>query len=251
MIQWVFFDVGNLLFNDHQQAFYGYTCLFERIRARHPEYTFSDLLGRREFHAAAGKNWILFEIAREFLPPDEIQAFYPKVLEHLLPNYDSFHRMNDGVEAALESLHGRYRLGIIANQPPECRNSLDRRRLLRYFDVIGISEELDLHKPDAKFFEWALEQAGCSPQSAVMIGDRLDNDVAPARQLGMRTILLRWPADGSCWRPTDDHGRLFVESCKRVPYFNSAGPGIEPDRIVSSFAEIPPAVDSIAKSASS
>ena len=46
-------------------------------------------------------------------------------------------------------------------------------------------------KPDPRIFETALEKAGCPPHEAVMIGDRLDNDVAPAKALGMKTVRVR------------------------------------------------------------
>jgi 8-oxo-dGTP diphosphatase/putative hydrolase of the HAD superfamily len=42
-----------------------------------------------------------------------------------------------------------------------------------------------------KIFELALARANCKPSEAVMIGDRLDNDIVPANQIGMRTIWVR------------------------------------------------------------
>ena len=36
-----------------------------------------------------------------------------------------------------------------------------------------------------------MSRAGCAPDEAVMIGDRTDNDIAPANELGMQTILIR------------------------------------------------------------
>ena len=46
-------------------------------------------------------------------------------------------------------------------------------------------------KPDLKIFTAALNKAGCAPADAVMIGDRLDNDIIPARKLGMKTVWVR------------------------------------------------------------
>jgi FMN phosphatase YigB (HAD superfamily) len=46
-------------------------------------------------------------------------------------------------------------------------------------------------KPDPALFRRALDRAGCAPEDAVMIGDRTDNDVAPAKSLGMQTVLIR------------------------------------------------------------
>ena len=57
-------------------------------------------------------------------------------------------------------------------------------------DYIAASAELGIAKPDAAIFQWALKQAGCAARNAVMIGDRMDNDIAPANRLGMRTVRL-------------------------------------------------------------
>ena len=40
-------------------------------------------------------------------------------------------------------------------------------------------------------FEKTLELAGCQPCDSVMVGDRLDNDIRPAKNLGMRTVWIR------------------------------------------------------------
>lgn len=44
---------------------------------------------------------------------------------------------------------------------------------------------------DRRIFEIAFEMAGCSADEAVMIGDRLDNDIYPAKRLGMKTIWIK------------------------------------------------------------
>lgn len=45
-----------------------------------------------------------------------------------------------------------------------------------------------MEKPNEEIFLRALRRAGCEPPEACMIGDRPDNDIAPAKRLGMRTI---------------------------------------------------------------
>ncbi|MBQ9150621.1 MAG: HAD-IIIA family hydrolase [Clostridia bacterium] len=84
-----------------------------------------------------------------------------------------------------------YRLGIIANQLPGSEARLARFGLLPYFDVVCASAEEGVAKPDPEIFLRALSRAGCAPADAVMIGDRTDNDVAPAKALGMQTVLIR------------------------------------------------------------
>ena len=46
-------------------------------------------------------------------------------------------------------------------------------------------------KCDPKIFTMALDEAGCNASEAFMIGDRLDNDIIPAKKLGMKTVWVR------------------------------------------------------------
>ena len=83
-----------------------------------------------------------------------------------------------------------YKLGVIANQNYGTEQRLKNWNLLQFFDIIGASAELGIAKPDPAIFEWALDKADCCPQSAVMVGDRLDNDITPANRFGMHTVRL-------------------------------------------------------------
>jgi putative hydrolase of the HAD superfamily len=91
----------------------------------------------------------------------------------------------------LEALKRRgFRLGVIANQNPGTAQRLKNWEMLGYFGVIAASAELGWAKPDTAIFIWALGQAGCPAGKAVMVGDRTDNDIAPANCLGMHTVRL-------------------------------------------------------------
>jgi 8-oxo-dGTP diphosphatase/putative hydrolase of the HAD superfamily len=57
--------------------------------------------------------------------------------------------------------------------------------------VIASSAELGISKPDKEIFRLALAMADCRPENAVMVGDRLDNDIRPAKELGMKTVRIR------------------------------------------------------------
>lgn len=86
--------------------------------------------------------------------------------------------------------HG-YKIGVIANQSLGTADRLEQWGLLKYIDVVAASAELGVSKPDRAIFDKAFAMAGCTAQEAVMIGDRLDNDIVPAKKLGMKTIWIR------------------------------------------------------------
>ena len=84
-----------------------------------------------------------------------------------------------------------YKLGVIANQNYGTEQRLKNWNLLPFFEMIAASAELGMAKPDPAIFKWALNQADCRPQNAVMVGDRMDNDMAPANRLGIHTVRLK------------------------------------------------------------
>lgn len=95
-------------------------------------------------------------------------------------------------EEILEYLYNQgYKIGIIANQSLGTAKRLEEWGLLKYINVIAASAELGVAKPNRAIFNKALEMAECAAQDAVMIGDRLDNDISPAKKLGMKTIWVK------------------------------------------------------------
>ena len=246
--RWIFFDVGNVLFNDAPQDFEAFRIFHRAIQAVDPTCSFVSLLGERERLARSGEPRVLATLAARWLESDQIRSAYFDARRMVFSRYDEFNLVNDGLHEVLERLARRYRLGVIANQPPECRPSLVRRGLAGLFDVVAVSEELGLHKPGAEIFQWALARAGARPEECVMVGDRLDNDVAPAARLGMRTVWLHWPNHRwKNWFPADPEAAAFLESTDRVPYYGAArGAADEATATARTLRGVPDAVESIA-----
>jgi HAD superfamily hydrolase (TIGR01662 family) len=82
-----------------------------------------------------------------------------------------------------------YRLGLAGNQPSSARDSLERLGLP--VELVATSGELGVEKPDPAFFERICERADAAPSQIAYVGDRLDNDIEPARAAGMFTVFIR------------------------------------------------------------
>jgi HAD superfamily hydrolase (TIGR01549 family) len=93
------------------------------------------------------------------------------------------------VRPTLEVLATRYKLGIASNNNP-IQEALCRDGLFDYFSVVATPETSGAQKTDAAFWRWALEQGGASPERAVHVGNRLDSDIRPVKQVGMRAVWL-------------------------------------------------------------
>ena len=91
---------------------------------------------------------------------------------------------------ALAALRERFQLAIIGNQPPQ--RSAQLRALGVDASVMAMSDEMGVAKPDSGFFYEALRRIGDpDPSSVAYVGDRIDNDVVPSSDAGMRAVWLR------------------------------------------------------------
>jgi HAD superfamily hydrolase (TIGR01509 family) len=98
----------------------------------------------------------------------------------------------EGIAKLLQSLCERgLKLGLAANQPHDVLERLDAHGLGHFFDHREVSGTHGLRKPDARLFLRACEALAVTPNECIMVGDRIDNDTAPANALGMRTVLFR------------------------------------------------------------
>lgn len=90
-------------------------------------------------------------------------------------------------EQTLSILSQKYKLGIIANQSRDVLQLLDKFDFRDFFNVVIVSSEVNMNKPDPRIFQLAMDRAKNS-KHYIMIGDRLDTDISPANKLGMKTI---------------------------------------------------------------
>jgi putative hydrolase of the HAD superfamily len=101
-------------------------------------------------------------------------------------------RPYDDVVPALTALRdGGHRLYIVSNWDCSLPEWLGPPRLLDLVDAVVTSADVGAVKPDARIFERALALAGVGPEQVVHVGDSLENDVAGARPLGIRAVLLQ------------------------------------------------------------
>ena len=109
----------------------------------------------------------------------------------MVPYHHELETMYEEAPQVLKALSKKYELGVIANQLDGLKERLESFGILQYFKYIISSWDVKVMKPDIRIFEYALKTANCQPQEAVMIGDRIDNDTAPAQSLGMKAVWIK------------------------------------------------------------
>ena len=100
--------------------------------------------------------------------------------------------LRPGIAALLHDLVRRgMKLGLAANQPESVLGLLDAAGIGGCFAHREVSGTSGLRKPDVRVFLRACAALDVAPEQCVMVGDRIDNDIMPARVLGMATIRVR------------------------------------------------------------
>jgi 5'-nucleotidase len=220
MLRWVFFDVGNILLDEDPLTYRNFRLHVEAIRRVRPDRTYRDLLAEREARAVARSLWPLHEVVSTYLDDSQCAEVWNAADRAIRANYAALSSPVAGAADVIERLGARYRLGLIANQGAECRARLAALGWLDRFEVIAFSEELGVFKPDPAPFRNALTLAGVDPAHALMVGDRLDNDIAPASALGMATAWVRWPRRADKGWPidqdTDPEALAYLASLERI-----------------------------------
>ena len=171
-IKWIFFDIGSTLVDES----IAYRNRIERTIAN-TDISYNEFYQR------------LVEISKYS------QNAYKSVLEKYSLKKAPWNSDDEFVypeaKSCLSELSEHYKIGIIANQNFGSRERLDKLGLLKYIDLVIASAEEGVAKPDLTIFQIALDRANCKPEEAVMVGDRIDNDIIPANKIGMITVWIK------------------------------------------------------------
>ena len=178
MIKTLFFDVGYTLVNE--DAVWVRRC---KDQAATDEAKKLGVTARDIYHE-------IEKVTIEGLPQFRtvIQRFN---FSEMKPYHHELETMYEDAPQVLKVLSQKYELGVIANQADGLRERLENFGILKYFKHVISSHDVKVLKPDIRIFEYALKTADCQPQKSVMIGDRIDNDTAPAQSLGMKAVWIK------------------------------------------------------------
>jgi FMN phosphatase YigB (HAD superfamily) len=164
-------------------------------------------------------------VATRFLPGRDPEELYKLARTHFQVPASS---MYPDARPTLAALATKYKIGVVANPSEQHIAALKRDGLMQYIDVVVYPEQVDLVRtPSARMWKRALEETGVQANRAVHVGNRIDNDIRPAKQAGLHTVwLLRGEAPPS-------------PSVEQLA---------EPDAIVTTFSGVPNALVAIAPS---
>jgi FMN phosphatase YigB (HAD superfamily) len=120
--------------------------------------------------------------------------------------------------AGLPALRDRgYRVGIVGNQPALSEQALADCGFKP--DFVGSSANWEVEKPSPEFFQRVQQVSGVEANAIAYVGDRLDNDILPARGAGMVGVFIErgpWGRVHATW-PEISQASIRVKSLLEIP----------------------------------
>lgn len=111
-------------------------------------------------------------------------------LEKIEKEYLDTIELTNGFIDFIEKVKDKYKLAIISNDSSRWSKYLrEKFDLNKYFDVISISGDLKIQKPDERIFFLTIEKLGLNAEDCIYIDDR-EGNLEAAKKVGMNPVLL-------------------------------------------------------------
>jgi putative hydrolase of the HAD superfamily len=118
---------------------------------------------------------------------DKLYASYLKEWQQQKPPLE----LTLGFETEVRTIGKNLKIGIAGQYGVELLKLLEERSILDCFTYRLTQDDFSITKPDLRYYEQIVKACGVDPKQCIMVGDRIDKDVIPAKLLGMKTILVR------------------------------------------------------------
>lgn len=111
-------------------------------------------------------------------------------LEKIEKDYLDTIELNDGLLEFIKAVRMKYKLAIISNDSSRWSKYLrEKFNIDQYFDVISISGDLKIRKPDERIFRLTIEKLAVKAEECLYIDDRRGY-LEAAKRVEMNAILL-------------------------------------------------------------
>lgn len=110
-------------------------------------------------------------------------------------NPADFLKPDEMLRKSLLEMKQKHRLAVLTNNNDiQTRRILDKLNLAGLFDHVFTFNSFHLLKPDPAILKNVLMVMKARPEECLMVGDRYEVDLIPARDLGMQTCEVKGPA---------------------------------------------------------
>ena len=148
--------------------------------------------------------WSLYhhgKIEKDFLKRERFRASfercgiiceYPERFDYdYLETIVTLKKVVAGAPKLLQHLKKRGSVNVLSNGFANLQfRKLQSAGLDRYIDLMVLSDDIGVTKPDKQLFDYALEKAKANAETTLMIGDNYDADILGAYNAGWKTIFF-------------------------------------------------------------
>lgn len=205
MIQHIFFDLDNTLWDHRRNAKLALEDLFKREQIREKySLTFEEF--HKEYFTVNENLWAQIrdgEIDKEYIRKfrfhntflffgiddfELAQRFEINFLDEIV----SYNHLVEGAFELLEYLsQKKYRLHVLSNGFKEVTyRKCELSGIKNYFETITSADEINIRKPHPEIFEYALNKSGTKKAESVIIGDDWIADIEGGLAFGMKAIFF-------------------------------------------------------------
>lgn len=111
-------------------------------------------------------------------------------LEKIEKDYLDTIKLNDGFLDFIRTAKKKYKLAVISNDSSGWSKYIrEKFDINKYFDVISISGDLKIQKPDERIFNLTIDKLKVKAEDCLYIDDR-EGNLKAAEKLGMKTVML-------------------------------------------------------------
>lgn len=115
------------------------------------------------------------------------------VKKRIASKVEAFEHMHPDIIPMLQGLKDKnIKIGLITNCFNEERDAIRNSILFQYFDVVCMSCELGIKKPDQRIFELCIEQLEISPKDCLYCGDGGSKELEVAQRMNMLPVQALW-----------------------------------------------------------
>jgi len=190
MIKNIFLDAGGVILDENVFEENSSLIITKIIKQYNKDYSVKDYWNDVDEAVyrfiAKVYDYVLFKNIRNINEYDKMKKEYKMEIKKI----QKFELMN-GIKDFLIEYSKQYKIGILGQYGKDFKNYLKNENIIQYFTYTEIQDNYNITKPDPRYYEKILEICNCKAEESIMVEDRIDKDIIPAKMVGMKTIRIK------------------------------------------------------------
>jgi HAD superfamily hydrolase (TIGR01549 family) len=190
MIQNVFLDAGGVILNETEFEMNSAIIITQIIKQYNKKYSVENYW--KDIEEAVYRfipkvyDYVLYKSINNIEKYIVSKNKYKSKIRDINTNFE----LMDGIKDFLIEYSKYFKIGILGQYGNDFKNFLENKDILKYFTYTETQDNYKITKPDTRYYEAILRKCNCKAEESIMVGDRIDKDIIPAKMVGMKTIRI-------------------------------------------------------------